>query len=144
MTIIAWDGKTLSADKMTSFGGLHATTMKLRKIGGCLVGGAGATAHMNEMLKWIEDGCDAETLPSYQRDPKECVSLLVIGLDGKVKQYESSPYPLQIENKFWAIGSGRDFAMAAMYLGKTSREAVKIASELCNDCGNGIDSLELN
>ena len=144
MTIIAWDGKTLSADKRTSMGGLHGTTTKLHKICGRLVGGAGTTAHIHEMLKWLENGCDAEKLPASQRDPKECVSLLVIEPDGKVRQYESSPYPLQIENKFWAIGSGRDFAMTAMYLGKTSREAVEIASALCDGCGNGIDSLELD
>jgi len=69
--------------------------------------------------------------------------VLVLQPDGKVRQYESSPYPLQIENKYWAIGCGRDFAMTAMYLGKTSREAVEIASALCDGCGNGIDSLEL-
>ena len=144
MTIIAWDGKTLSADKRTSFGGLHGTTTKLHKVGGRLVGGAGITAHIHEMLEWVENGCDAATLPVSQRDPKECVSLLVIEPDGKVRQYESSHCPLQIENKFWAIGSGRDFAMTAMYLCKTSREAVEIASALCDGCGNGIDSLELD
>lgn len=40
------------------------------------------------------------------------------------------------------MGSGRDFAIAAMHCGKTAREAVEIASLYENGCGNGVDVLE--
>jgi ATP-dependent protease HslVU (ClpYQ) peptidase subunit len=60
-----------------------------------------------------------------------------------VLQYESTPHPLVIQDKHWAIGSGRDFAIMAMHLGKTAAESVELASLFCNDCGNGVDTLEL-
>ena len=141
MTVVAWDGTTLAADKMTSFGGLHGTTTKVYRIRDMLVSGCGMTALIQEMVQWVENGCIPEQFPPQQRDPKECVSLLVVRKGGLVHQYESTPYPLVLHNRQWAIGSGRDFAMAAMYLGKTAREAVEIASVLCNDCGNGVDEL---
>ena len=62
--------------------------------------------------------------------------MLVVRKDGPLHQYETTPWPLVLHNKQWAIGSGRDFAMAAMYLGKTARAAVELATVLCCACGN--------
>jgi ATP-dependent protease HslVU (ClpYQ) peptidase subunit len=142
MTIIAWDGTTLAADKMTSFGGLHGTTTKVHKIGDILVGGCGNTALIQEMMRWIHDGCQPDKFPTQQRNPQECASILVINkTQPRIIQYESTPHPIILHNPYWAIGSGRDFAMAAMFLGRTAKEAVEVACVLCNDCGNGVDTL---
>lgn len=143
MTVICWDGHYLAGDKRTSFGGLHGITTKVHRIGDCLVGCAGTTAHIAEMLEWVRNGRKPEELPTHQRDPKECTSMLLIEPDGSVLQYESSPYPIRIENKQWAIGSGRDFAMAAMHLGYCASAAVAVACKLDMSCGNGIDALTL-
>lgn len=144
MTVIAWDGKMLAADKRTNFGGLHATTTKIHRLkDGRLVGCAGNTAQIAEIVHWLSTGADADKLPSVQRDPKECVSALVIEPCGRVLQYENTAHPIVIENRCWAIGSGRDFAMAAMHLGKTAHQAVTLACELDSSCGNGIDMLTL-
>lgn len=142
MTVVAWDGKTLSADKRTSFGGLHATTTKLHRVGAALVSGSGSAALIKEMVAWVGAGCDPDTFPALQRDEKTCCSFLVVNPSGPLLQYDQTPYPLTIENKQWAIGSGRDFAMMAMHLGKTSAEAVELTSLMCSDCGNGVDSME--
>ncbi|SDX13057.1 20S proteasome, alpha and beta subunits [Variovorax sp. YR634] len=144
MTVVAWDGKTLAADKRTNFGGLHGTTTKVHRLSdGRLVGCAGNTAQISEMVHWLETGADPEKIPAIQRDAKECVSALVILPGGAVLQYENTPHPIRIENSTWAIGSGRDFAMAAMHLGKDARQAVMLACELDSTCGNGVDTLEL-
>ena len=141
MTVIAWDGLCLSGDKRTSFGGLHGTTTKVHRIGGYLVGGCGNAAVIAEMREWVGMGCKPAEFPASQRDVKENASIIVISPSGSVYQYEHTPYPLRIENEKWAIGSGRDFALMAMYLGKTSAEAVKLTAEFCSDCGNGVDSV---
>lgn len=144
MTVIAWDGVHLAGDKRTNFGGMHATTTKVHRLpDGSLVGCAGNTAQIAEMIEWIGGGCDADKLPATQRDPKECVSALVIRPDGQILQYENTPHPIVIENGQWAIGSGRDFAWAAMHLGRTAKEAVELACELDSNCGNGCDVLAL-
>lgn len=145
MTVIAWDGKTLAGDKRTNFGGLHATTTKVHRLpGGALVGCAGNAAQIGEMIHWLGAGADPDKMPAVQRDPKECVSALVISPDGKVLQYENTPHPIRIENGQWAIGSGRDFALAAMLLGRDAIDAVKVSIAFDGGCGNGIDALTLD
>lgn len=144
MTVVAWDGKTLAADKRTSFGGLHAVVTKVYEINGSLVGCAGASAQNAEMRAWFAAGCDPKEFPAAQRDIDKCVSMLVIDKSGAVLQYENTPHPIRIESRLWAIGSGRDFAIAAMHCGKTAREAVEIASACDSNCGNGVDSLQLS
>lgn len=144
MTVVAWDGKTLAGDKRTNFGGLHGTTTKVHRLkDGRLVGCAGNTAQIVEFVRWLEEGANPDKMPAIQRDAKECVSALVI-LEGHiVTQYENTPYPIVIENRHLAIGSGRDFAMAAMWLGQTAHDAVAVACHFDVGCGNGIDMLEL-
>lgn len=145
MTVIAWDGQCLAADKRTNFGGLHATTTKVsRLLDGSLIAGCGPTALIIEMTLWIGNGADPATLPAAQRDEKDCASMLVIRPSGVIHQYETTPHPITIQNKFWSIGSGRDYAMAAMFLGKSAVDAVGVASALDSTCGNGVDWLFLN
>jgi ATP-dependent protease HslVU (ClpYQ) peptidase subunit len=103
--------------------------------------GCGTSALIKEMVRWVEDGAKPETFPAQQRDSKESVSLLVVPPSGPLLQYETTPFPLTIEDAKWAIGSGRDFAVMAMRLGKTAAEAVELACEFCHDCGNGVDFL---
>lgn len=144
MTVIAWDGRTLAADKRTSFGGLHATTTKVHRLpDGRLFAGCGPTALIQEMRHWVAFGADPATFPAAQRTSADSCSALVVMLDGSLIQYETTAYPLCFENRQWAIGSGRDFAVMAMHLGKTAREAVLLTAEFCHDCGNGVDALDL-
>jgi ATP-dependent protease HslVU (ClpYQ) peptidase subunit len=42
--------------------------------------------------------------------------------------------------KFWAIGSGRDFALAAMEMGATAEEAVLLASKFDRKTGNVVST----
>lgn len=42
-----------------------------------------------------------------------------------------------------ADGSGRDYATAAMYLGKTAREAVAVAARFEANTGMGVDSFDV-
>lgn len=148
MTVIAWDGKTLAADKRTNWGGLTSTTVKIHRIsqkdgGFFLAGCSGNAAQIAEMVQWLRDGEDPQTLPATQRDPKECVSALVVRADGSLWQYESTAFPILILDKKWAIGSGRDFATAAMHLGESAQGAVEVACCFDTSCGNGIDTLRL-
>ena len=48
-----------------------------------------------------------------------------------------------MEGPFCAIGSGRDFALAAMALGHSAIEAVTVAGRFDTASGNGFDALPL-
>ena len=140
MTVVAWDGHSLAADKMSDFGGLHATVTKIRRLrGGRVAAGCGPAALIGELCAWLDAGADPATFPAAQRSEKDCCVVLAVTPDRVALLYEHAPYPTVIESRQWAIGSGRDFAMMAMRLGKTAAESVVLTAELCNTCGNGVD-----
>lgn len=143
MTCIAWDGKTLAADKRCCYGGLIGTVTKIHRVRGVLVGGSGESAFINAMIQWIKEGRDAGSFPKSQSDKDDWQPVLVIEVDGRISMYERTAFPIRREDRFIAIGSGRDFAMAAMHLGRSAREAVEVACALDCGCGNGIDTLGL-
>lgn len=143
MTVIAWDGKTLAADRMGDASGLKRTTTKIRRFDGGLFGSSGAASRGAEMFAWIAAGADPDSVPAFQLVPDDYQTVMVVRNDGTVWLYGCSAYPFQMEDPFHAIGSGRDFAMAAMYLGHDARAAVAVASQFCSGCGMGIDTLEL-
>lgn len=144
MTVVAWDGKTLAADKRATDGCANSTTTKIKRLpDGSLIGSCGDTSACREVCAWFERGADPSEFPATQRVSATAAWLLVIRPDGAVDYFQTSPYPGRFEDKFFAIGSGRDFALAAMHLGKDARTAVEVACALTVSCGNGVDALEL-
>jgi ATP-dependent protease HslVU (ClpYQ) peptidase subunit len=142
MTVIAWDGKTLAADRMMEMNGGKFPITKIRRLpDGTLIGSAGDTPRAMQIVEWIENGCVAGKLPAVQGDMY--ARALHIRSDGKAVLYANNDQPIIVEQPFMAIGSGQDYANTAMYLGHGARQAVAIASELCASCGMGIDALEL-
>ncbi len=142
MTIIAWDGSTLSADKRITNSGLARTVTKICRIGKSLVGMSGEMSLCLEMLEWLRAGADPAKMPAAQRNTDDWSVVAVCDHAG-VHVYERSPHPITYEDNIWACGSGRDYAIAAMHLGKSAREAVEIACLFDVNCGNGIDTLDL-
>jgi hypothetical protein len=143
MTCIAWDGKTLAADKRMGFGGEFATVTKIHRFDGMLVGWAGESALGRAMISWFRDGAAPEYFPAVQRDTERLGSLLVIQPTGAIHHYAAEPFPIIVEDATYTIGSGSGFAAAALYLGHDARRAVEVACALDMNCGNGIDTLEL-
>jgi ATP-dependent protease HslVU (ClpYQ) peptidase subunit len=144
MTIICWDGRTLAADKRATVAGYAATVTKImRTPTGELIGASGDLDMARSLMAWYCAGADATTYPDNRNGDYCRAYLIVITLEGKVHKYESEPIALPFEDKFSAMGSGRDYALAAMYLGHNSRKAVEIACALDTGCGNGIDVLRL-
>jgi ATP-dependent protease HslVU (ClpYQ) peptidase subunit len=70
------------------------------------------------------------------------VCLIVWDAQG-LRYYEDGPIPETVEHGFWAFGSGRDFAIAAMACGKSAREAVEIACQFDTGCGLGVDVMQI-
>lgn len=144
MSVIAWDGVTLAADKRATFGGnLILTTTKIKRVGDWLVGYAGGADFGEQMVAWFRDGADPDKFPASQRDKDDWAGMLVVGHGAPIRRYERTPYPIFFEDRCIAIGSGRDFAMAAMHLGCDARRAVEVACALDSGCGNGVDTLTM-
>jgi hypothetical protein len=144
MTVIAWDGKTLAADKRATCSGHPATVTKImRTPKGELIGASGDLDTARALLAWYCAGADAATFPDNRNGDFCRAYMIVITLDAKVHKYEREPVPMLFEDPFSAMGSGRDYALAAMHLGYSARRAVEVACALDTGCGNGIDTLKL-
>jgi len=142
MTVIAWDGKTLAGDKRATCAGLIRTVTKILRVGPLLVAGSGDLDMVVAGFVWVEGGRKPEEFTAAMRDRDTSPDILVIE-EGRVLKYERTPYPMLFEDKLFAMGSGRDYALAAMYLGCDARKAVEVASEFDAGCGNGVDTLTL-
>jgi ATP-dependent protease HslVU (ClpYQ) peptidase subunit len=144
MTCIAWDGRTLAADKRVDCNGYPATAIKIfRAPDGALIGGAGDSDVISALREWYQQGCNPEMYPNNRAEGGCYATLLVITPAKEVRMYLSGPSPIILQNKMFAIGSGADFALASMHLGHSARKAVEVACALDVGCGNGIDTLRL-
>lgn len=143
MTCIAWDGKTLAADKLADLSGLRRTVTKIQRTpDGSLIGMSGAFGPGQEVLAWVAAGADPDRVPPIQLTDN-WVGVLRITYEGIILTYERGPRPFIIEDEKHAIGSGRDFALAAMHYGATAEDAVGVAILFETGCGGGIDALSL-
>ena len=145
MTVIAWDGKTLAADKQQTCVGLKSKTTKIKKTEhGELLFSSGKASIVTSLFHWYESGADADKYPKHQEDNDNHGWLYVIRKDKTIWCYERTAYPFPIEEERYADGSGRDYAMGAMAMGADAIEAVNIACHFDSECGLGIDSMTLD
>jgi hypothetical protein len=137
MTTIAWDGVTLAADRRITSGTVTYSTTKIRRTSdGRLIGATGDYGVCSAMLDWLESGGARPTC----QDSERWISALEIMPDGACWMHNRDSR-WQVEDRFIAVGSGRDYAMAVMALGHSARAAVEIAARFDPGTGNGIDEL---
>lgn len=144
MTTIAWDGHSLAADKQSTSYGMPRTVTKIHRIKGELFAMSGGGIHCQALIAWFKGERKASDWPK-QPDDEDCGNIVQVTKNGIfIWSGSAGPTPEPLEDKFMAFGSGRDFAMAAMHLGKSAREAIEIASLYDINTGMGIDVLELH
>ena len=146
MSVIAWDGECLAADKQATVGSLYVATTKIWRRG------TGRSADTLAMLTLVRaEGlvvgwrC-ASRLPAKPPRRLQGVGVTARRYPGwEAGALPAHPHPVRYdEGQKFAIGSGRDFALAAMHLGRSADEAVRVACEFDQCCGNGVDELRLN
>ena len=147
MTTIAYRDGVLASDSRETAYKSRIDTDKAKKIfrvGSCIVGMAGSSAQGMQMLEALKKAVKARkkgeenVLPNIML--KSCMALLVEG-DGGLWFYEKGVW-MRVDG-YYAIGSGSDYAIAAMDTGLSAKEAVRIA--INRDCFSGgrIQTLEL-
>lgn len=139
MTTIATRNGVMVSDGQVSWGDrIDQTNLKkVRKINGCLVGGAGRLSSVLQFFKWFEEWSDAQVVqgesPHVQvfipedLDDEDFTGLVVF-TDGVIFMYEGGKRCYEIVGaEYYAIGSGADFALSAMDAGASAEDAVKVA-----------------
>lgn len=140
MTTLAYRDGVLAADRKSTFCNVAIATTKVRRLAdGTLVGCTGDSGLCRKLIEWLQDGADPDSYPDLDG---KC-HMLIVRPTGKVYLYDSCSAPVELEEKFVAFGSGQDFAVTAMHLGYSAREAVEIACQLDVNSGKGVDALVL-
>ena len=142
MTTIAWDGMTLAADRQATVGNAVFMVNKLRRHEGWMLAYVGDADAGEEMMEWFRAGAKPEAFPEKQREDDRFAPLLAIRA-GEVFLYERTPHPVRYPPQKFAMGSGRDFALAAMHCGRSAAEAVEVAALFDPGTGFGVDAMEI-
>ena len=116
---------------------------KLQKINNIIVGGCGVAEELALFFEFVRHTPSPEPniagLQSYmlqfanmkeyytKETKSECTYLLIV--EGKLFEIEGMFVQEVVD--YTAIGEGEDYALAALYLGHTVEEAVKVACDLC-------------
>ena len=137
MTTIAWDGHTLAGDALGVIG--ESLTVWSRKIfclpDGRLFGGSGRYDQVLAVRDWLETGGEKPRLDAFAG--------IVIDQHRQCYRLEEALICMPIVEPFHAVGSGRDFAIAAMALGEDAIAAIALAARFDLYTGNGIHILHL-
>lgn len=141
MTVLVWDGNTFAADKQATVSGTVIKVTKIKKIGDSLIGATGDFDVAQSLFRWFENGRKPEEWPEVQKDKDRWTTMIEITKDKKILRYEREPYPFEVEEEFYAFGSGMDAALGALEMGADSIKAVEITCKFMSCCGLGIDIL---
>lgn len=143
MTVIAWDGHVLAADKQATYGDTKRTTTKIFRVNDseviALCGSIGAAL---VLLDWYKSGAQKESWPQQLQDSDDWAQLIIAAANG-VRFYDRRPYFQMLEDPFMAWGLGNEFALGALSMGASAIQAVEIASKWCEGCGMGVDYFQV-
>jgi len=131
MTTIAVDLNEMASDSMASDEVTMSSVTKSWRVHGTLVGVAGTYSNCVQFIGWLKGKQEGDP-PSM-----EGVCAVVLKPDG-LWMYDDHINPYRLKDKFVAIGSGAQAAMAAMHLGCTPREAVRVAAKIDPSTGGRI------
>ncbi len=138
MSTIAWDGTRLAADTRGVIGdGLPIESHKLfRLTEGRLLAGVGLKEDLLLVKEWL-------LLAGEKPRIEESFAALLVLPTGQCFRLEAKLICLPVCEPFVAMGSGRDFALAALALGKTAVEAVELAARFDLWTGLPVEWLQL-
>lgn len=130
MTTIAYRDGVLAADTAMSRGatlirGIEKTARRPRD--GALAAIVGAGYYAGPFFAWFHAGCEGDP-PRVDQDPDGCVTGIVVEPNGVATIYEMGGW-YELRAPYWAIGSGRDQALGAMFAGADAETAVRAAIE---------------
>jgi hypothetical protein len=150
VTTIAWDGKTLAADKCSWSGGVRRTVRKVFKIvnkerGTLLVGFCGTASFCLQVLAWME-GKGERPNPAAWFTPQQMGDQCCLAIDqqGNVWCLANDLHWQPMEERIYAHGAGQEFAWGALEAGATAVRAIEIAMKRSDYAALGVDSVEFS
>jgi len=131
VSTVAWDGKTIAADRGgVTYERMHLLDKLFVLDDGTIAACTGVYEIGQLMLQWYVDGKKPEQFPKAAQDPDNSTTLIVIP-DGHGQAYQITSQPVLVPVECpMAWGSGGDIALGAMHAGANADKAVQIAGKL--------------
>lgn len=142
MTTIAWDGRTLAADKGAWSGGLHQAARKVHRVTApdgrrFLVAFAGDVAFCAEVLRWMR-GKGGQPGPCLADDlNRDCA----VVIDEKLHIWRLSSRLIWVpcEGRVHSSGAGQEVALGALMAGAGAIKAIRITMAVSDYAARGVD-----
>lgn len=149
MTTIAVSRSAIACDLQYSYGGNmkfkgnskifkmdHPACKELFGAPYAYIGFAGQVNYWGQIIQWLSD-------PTGDIPKTKNVEFLLLNSKGQIYHGDNLSNWMRLEDKHFSIGSGMQFAMAAMEAGKPPLEAVKIASKYDPHTGLGFKEYKI-
>ena len=143
MTTIAFKDGVMAADTLvTSADVRRGSVRKIQRLDdGTLFGISGHSGFHTFVAEWIAAGCKWSARPKIPEGTN--LHILVAKTSGSILSINQTFVATEIETDFVAIGSGNEFAMGAMAMGASARDAVLVAARFDVFTGGNIDVFRL-
>ena len=140
MTVVVWDGISIACDSRMTGGYIKDDTQKIFKLGNRHIGVAGTYSAALLAIQWMKDKTkDKPKLETQDDNEFEAIEIR----DGKCYYYDENLIESPVSAPY-AIGSGCQFAMAAMWLGHDAKTAVNTAKKFDESCGGKTKVVKIN
>lgn len=147
MTTIAFDGKTLAADRCSWSGGCRRQVRKVFRVTATdgrrfLVAFAGNGMFAGAVLAWMRGEREAPNWEDFGKaEERDHQCALVIDEQYRIWQLGNQLTYSRERERIYAFGGGQDIAWGALEAGATARQAIKIAMKRGDYAGLGVDSV---
>ena len=140
MTTIVVSRSMMAADSLVNDCGTRMCANKIKRVRGDLIGYCGEMSQGLQFMRLY--GGNVKEMEELAFDDE--FSAIVLTKAGRIVVYEARLEPIEVRDKFYAIGSVQAAALGAMHMGADPIEAVKIASKVDIYTGGRVKSLALS
>lgn len=125
---MAGDGRALGFDSVS----VGEKTKVFRFCDGTLIGVSSWSLGIPKAVRdWVEKGMDVSDIPVPRNDDNFEFEALIVRKNGEAVLLDGNWLPSDpVKGEYYAIGSGKQYALAALVLGKSAKESVEVAAKL--------------
>jgi hypothetical protein len=137
MTTIVCNRQLMAADKRVSNMPMFKTT-KLFRVKGSIIGVCGGMEQCLHFIEWRRK--PKKTAPKFQEPAFSALELMP---NGKIQWWGDEMIAVPIEDEFYAIGSGANYALGAMHMGATPQRAIEASARWDEATGGEVQIMRL-